>query len=283
LRIRAAKSSDRQEILSFCVNTFSWGDYIDRVWDYWFRTGRLFVVEEDGKKTAMSHVALCPDGKSVWLEGVRVHPDYRRSNVATRLIEKMIEHGRKKGARQASAIVGVTNVASQRMVEKNGFEIVSRWAYYDTDVKPSRKMSAARLATDSDLATIWHYIQGSDTYSLSAKRYVKSWHWYTLDKNVLHAFIREKSVIVAGNRIDGVALINRHGYWDRENVMQIVYLDSLSKNSLRQLVSFATNMYIDGLFRELQILCYDSKALTSSIERSMKRDNEQFLLYSKKI
>ena len=283
MRIRAAKSSDRQEILSFCVNTFSWGDYIECVWDYWFRTGRLFVVEEDGRKIAMSHVALCPDGKSIWLEGVRVHPDYRRSKVAARLMEKMIGYGRKKGARQASAIVDVTNVASQRMLEKNGFEIISRWAYYGTDVKPARNKSAARLATDGDLAEIWQYLQHSDIYRLSAKRYVKSWHWYALDRNTLRGFTREKSVIVAGNPIDSVALINRRGYWDRDNVMQIVYLDSLSKSSLRHLISFATNMYVDGRVRELQILCHYSKVLTSSIERSKKRDEEQFLLYHKKI
>ncbi|MEW6604358.1 MAG: N-acetyltransferase, partial [Thermoproteota archaeon] len=61
MKIRTAKRSDKEEILSFCVNTFSWGDYIDRVWDYWFRTGRLFVVEDGGRSIAMSHVAVCPD------------------------------------------------------------------------------------------------------------------------------------------------------------------------------------------------------------------------------
>jgi GNAT superfamily N-acetyltransferase len=281
LKIRIAKSSDREEILSFCVNTFSWGDYIDRVWDYWFHTGRLLVVEEGGRKIAMSHMAVCPDEKSVWLEGVRVHPDYRRSKVATRLLEKMIEYGRKKGARQASAIVDMTNTASQCMVEKNGFQIISRWAYYSAGGRPRRKKSCARLATASDLAGIWQYLQGSDIYRLSAKRYVKSWHWYALDRKALRDFVREKGVIVAGEPIAGVALINRRGYWDRKSVLQIVYLDAPSKGPLLHLVSFATNLYLDGGFEELQIVCHDSKRLTSFIEKSMIRDEEQFLLYNK--
>jgi GNAT superfamily N-acetyltransferase len=281
LKIRPAKSSDREEILSFCVNTFSWGDYIDRVWDYWFHTGRLLVVEEGGRKIAMSHVAVCPDGKNVWLEGVRVHPDYRRSKVATRLLAKMIEYGRKKGARQASAIVDVTNIASQRMVEKNGFQIISRWAYYSAGGRLRCKKSSARLATTGDLAKIWQYLQGSDIYRLSAKRYVKSWHWYALDRKALRDFVREKGVIVAGEPIQGVALVNRRGYWDRKSVLQIVYLDALSKSSLLHLVSFATNLYLDGGFEELQIVCHDSKRLMSFIEKSMIRDEEQFLLYNK--
>jgi hypothetical protein len=54
LKIRLARRTDKQEILSFCVNTFSWGDYIDRVWDYWFKSGRLLVAEDRNRKIAMS-------------------------------------------------------------------------------------------------------------------------------------------------------------------------------------------------------------------------------------
>jgi N-acetylglutamate synthase-like GNAT family acetyltransferase len=281
LRIRPAKSSDREAILSFCVNTFGWGDYIDRVWEYWYRSGRLLVVEDGDRKVAMSHVAVCPDNKSMWLEGVRVHPDYRRSRIATDLIAKMIQYGRQKGARQASAIVDVTNVASQSMMEKNGFEIVSRWAYYVAGGRPRRKKSTARLATADELNDVWRYLQKSEIYRLSAKRYVKSWHWYALDKKVLRNFIKEKSVIVTGRPINGIAIINRRGYWDRANIMQIVYLDSASTGALGHLVSFATNLYLDGGFEELQIVCHDSRRLTSLIEKSMIKDEEQFLLYDK--
>ena len=282
MKIRTAKSSDQDEILSFCVGTFSWGDYIDRVWDYWFRTGRLLVVEDGGKKVAMSHVAVCPDGKSVWLEGVRVRPDYRRSGIATRLLQEMLEYGRKKGARQASAIVDVTNAASQKMVEKNGFEIISRWAYYSTD-KARREKSAAKLATMKDLPGIWKYLQGSKIYRLSAKRYVKSWHWYALDRNALRGFVKDKSAVIVGDPIAGVALVNRRGYWDRKKIMQVVYLDSASKGPLNHLVSFAANLYLDGGFKELQIVCHDSRRLTSVIEKSMAKDEEQFLLYCRPV
>ena len=281
MRIRPAKRSDREEILSFCANTFSWGDYVDRVWDYWYRSGRLLVAEDGGRKIAMSHVAVCPDSKSMWLEGVRVDPDYRRSRIATKLIARMIQYGRQKGALQASAIVNVTNVASQRMMEKNGFEIVSRWAYFGDGSRPKKKKSAARLATANELNGIWDYLQNSEIFSLSARMYVRSWHWYALDKNVLRNFIKEKSVIVTGRPIGGVAIINRGGYWDRANIMQIVYLDSTSALALGHLLSFATNLYLNGGFEELQIVCHDSKRLTSFIEKSMTKDHERFLLYNK--
>jgi RimJ/RimL family protein N-acetyltransferase len=283
LKIRPANKSDKEEILSFCVNTFSWGDYIDRVWDYWFKSGRLLVVvEEGGSKIAMSHVAICPGSRSMWLEGVRVHPGYRRSKIATQLLSKMIEYGRKKGARRASAIVDVTNVASQRMMEKNGFAVASRWAYYRVGGRPKkRNKSKARLAAAGELESIWNYLQNSEIYSLSAKRYVKSWHWYSLEKKALRNFIMEKRVIVAGRPVDGIAIINRHGYWDKTDILQIVYLDAASASALGHLVSFVTNIYLDGEFDELQLVCHDSKRLTSFVEKFMIKDEEQFLLYDK--
>jgi N-acetylglutamate synthase-like GNAT family acetyltransferase len=286
IMIRPARKSDKDEILSFCINTFRWGDYINRVWDYWYaeKNSQLFVVESGGKKIAMSHVAICPEGKGIWVEGIRVHPDHRRSYIATMLLAKMLEYGRRKGAQEASAIVDATNFASQSMMKKNGFRVVSKWMYYDALSTPRHQESNARMANADDIDDIWQYLQQSKIYRLSGKRYVKSWHWYTFDRRALLNFVKEERVIVTSLPIDGIAIINKHGYWDRTNILQIVYLDIASASSLRHLVSFITNLYLDGKFDSLQLVCYDSKRVTSFISKFViKEEEEQFLLYNKQI
>jgi N-acetylglutamate synthase-like GNAT family acetyltransferase len=284
IMIRPARKSDKDEILSFCVNTFRWGDYINRVWDYWYaeKNSQLFVVESGSEKIAMSHVAICPEGKGIWVEGIRVHPDHRRSYIATTLLAKMLEYGRRKGAQEASAIVDATNFASQRMMEKNGFRVVSKWMYYNSVGTPRHQESNARIANADDIDDIWQYLQQSKIYRLSGKRYVKSWHWYAFDRRALLNFVKEERVIVTSLPIDGIAIINKHGYWDRTNILQIVYLDIASASSLRHLVSFITNLYLDGKFDSLQLVCYDSKRVTSFINKFViKEEEEQFLLYNK--
>jgi ribosomal protein S18 acetylase RimI-like enzyme len=284
ITIRPARKSDKDEILSFCINTFSWGDYINRVWDYWYaeKNGQLFVVESGGEKIAMSHVAICPDGKGIWLEGIRVHPHHRRSYIATMLLTKMLEYGRRKGAREASAIVDATNFASQSMMEKNGFRVVSKWMYYNALSTPRQQESNVRIANADDIDDIWQYLQQSKIYRLSGKRYVKSWRWYMFDRRALLNFVKEERVIVTSLPIDGIAIINKRGYWDRSNILQIVYLDIASASSLRRLVSFITNLYLDGKFDSLQLVCYDSKRVTSFINKFViKEEEEQFLLYNK--
>jgi N-acetylglutamate synthase-like GNAT family acetyltransferase len=282
MKIRAARRQDREQVLAFCKHTFSWGDYIDRVWDTWFsaKNGRLLVAEHGGMPVAMSHVTMCP-GNLAWLEGVRVHPDFRRSGVATELLERMLARAGRLGARQASAIVAVNNTASQHMMEKNGFPVISNWAYYSTEAKLRTHKTGARLARPGDLPAIWDYLKQSRTYRQSAGRYVRSWQWYVLDRKALRQLVKEGHVVVAGAPIDGIAIINNDGYWDRADVLQVVYLDS--EKSARDLLSFAINLYGRGGFSRLHVLCHESRHLTSMVEKFRIKESERFLLYNKVI
>ena len=285
MKIRAGRQSDKEKILSFCIDTFNWGDYIDKVWDYWYRdkNGWLYVVEDDkGDSVAMSHVALCPGGKSAWLQGIRVRPDYRRSKVATRLIDKMLGHSVRMGAREASAIVAVENAASQHMMEKNGFAAISQWSHHSTRDRIKREKSSARLANEKDLEEIWQYLQSSEIFRLSAKRYVKTWHWYPLEQKVLKSLVRNRNVVLTGNgKINGVAVVNGSGYWNRKDVLRIVYLDSQSASSIRHLVSFAANLYMEEKFEEMQVICHSDKKMESAVEKFGLAKSEEFILYNK--
>jgi ribosomal protein S18 acetylase RimI-like enzyme len=283
IRIRRARDGDRAPILKFCTNTFTWGDYIDQVWDFWRKDkhGRLLVADAGEMRIGMAHVALCPDGEKIWLEGIRVHPAYRRSQVATTLIDAMTEFGRSRDARQASAVVALDNLASQRMMEKNGFAEVSRWAYYGTDEEIKIPRSGARFATAKDNRTIWNYLSSSRIYKLAGSTYVKSWHWYFLDGNALQDLVRKRRVIVAGVPVKGIAVINPRGYWKRKDVLQVVYLDSCSTGILRDLMSFATNIYAAGRFERFQVLCQQDKKMISVLEEFRMKESEQFLLYNK--
>lgn len=294
--IRSARRSDKIQVLCFCSDTFSWGDYIDRVWDSWYvdrKNGRLFVAESDrGSPIALSHATICPYKKGVWLEGVRVHPSYRRLHVASMLIEKMIEYGKEKGVRCASAIVAADNIASQNMMKKNGFKLVAEWAYYnildDQNLKKifDEQKSNARFAAARDLKSIWQYLRQSKVYRLSGKRYMKSWHWYILDREALNNFIKEGRVIIMIDSsssivIKGIAIINSFIYWNKKEILQIVYLDALSSASLKHLISFIMKLYLNHKFDGLQIACPNSQNMTAFMKRFMIKEQEQFLLYDK--
>lgn len=302
--------------MSFCNYTFSWGDYIAQVWDLWYAdpNGKLFVIDLREKKRrnnktyktksviAVSHIALCPNKKLIWLEGIRVHPNYRRSKVATHLIRKMLLYGKKQGAKEASAIVAVNNIVSQHMIKKNGFEVVSKWAYYEVTPKKvirkidhmrMRRRMTVKIASLKDIDEIWSYLINSNVYRLSGRRYVSAWRWYCLDYTSLERFIEEKRLVITyDSLIAGVAIINKNGYWNRNNILQVCYLDSPSEIALQNLIYFIVLCYMipnkkspyrSKRFNRLEILAYHTKRLSCVMKKFSIEESEQFLLYTRNI
>ena len=282
IAIRKAAGSDRDDILGFCKNTFSWGDYIDQVWDLWINdsAGELFVAESAGR-VGLAHAALCPGAEDVWLEGIRVHPDYRRAGVANALIEKMLAFGRQKRAAGALAIVAADNSPSQRMMERNGFSVISNWSYYAANKPRHIRTSSARVAATSELPGLMDYLGSSRIYQKSSKKYVESWRWYPLDAATIHMLVEKGRVVVAGSPLAGIAVINREGYWERRNVLQLVYLDSESESILDELVAYAAGTFADRGCERLQVLFPEDGRIASAVSRFDLSESERFLLYRK--
>jgi ribosomal protein S18 acetylase RimI-like enzyme len=317
LKIRYAAKADREEILRFCVNTFDWGDYIDQVWDLWYsdRDGSLLVVEDDDQVygihkdkrpsvIALGHASLCPNKKSVWLEGIRVNPNYRRRSIATGLLNEMISYGKEKGATQASAIVADNNIASKSMMERNGFTVISKWNYFSTDKihKRAKKVGlTSRVASGNDAEMITNYLRQSFIYKASGGAYVNSWRWYFLDlySNTLTDLIDTDRILINGNgQIEGLAIINRpanncniYNKNDNKNrnrdpiSLQIVYIDTTSSLILKDLVSFAINLiHSDGvLCDKIQVYIPQASFISAAMDQVGLEVSEQFLLYKKEI
>jgi GNAT superfamily N-acetyltransferase len=258
LKFRNAKQSDKNNVLKFCTNTFEWGDYIEEVWDDWYSdpNGYLTVAEEEysGIIAALSHAYVCPNRKRVWLEGVRVNPNFRRRSIGTELIKKMIQYGREQGAKEAAAIVSVKNIASQAMIEKNGFVVTSRWTYCYISTTPSKvyqkpETGQARIATSKDKEMLCNYLKQSHIFRAAAENYVEFWRWYHLDlgSGVLQTLIDDKKVIITMDSnhsiIEGVMIINKTS----NNMLQIGYLDAPDASTLRHLITFIINLAYNEL------------------------------------
>jgi N-acetylglutamate synthase-like GNAT family acetyltransferase len=304
LKIRSAKKADKEEVLRFCIDTFDCGDYIDQVWDLWRldRNGVLLVAEQeeysvhDKKQSsviAVSHASLCPDKKNIWLEGIRVNPHFRRRSVATQLINKMISYGKKQEAKEASAMVADNNIASQLMMEKNGFAVISKWSYYSIDKIPKRQdkvTTRSRIATLKDIERICNYLKQSQIFKSSGERYVNSWRWYSLDlySSTLVDLIKNEKILVIGNDpIEGVAVIDKDRFWNKNNntTLQIVYLDAYNVFLLEDFISFAINLIHSerAIYDRIQVYSPQITSVSKVMEQLGTERSDQFLLYKREI
>ncbi|HEX6067760.1 MAG TPA: hypothetical protein VFZ05_03070, partial [Nitrososphaera sp.] len=140
----------------------------------------------------------------------------------------------------------------------------------------------ARVATKKDIDAAWQYLQNSRIYRLSAGRYVSSWQWCPLDKKTLHRLVLAGRVLVTGRLVSGLAVLNKAGYWDRPDILQVSYLDGDSAKSLQDIMAFAANLHMKG-YSAMHVLCHNNREMTSALEKFRMTESEVFLLYSKKV
>jgi GNAT superfamily N-acetyltransferase len=290
LKFRHAEQSDKNNVLRFCTNTFEWGDYIEQVWDEWYadHNGYLMIAEENEAIAAVSHAYLCPNRNRVWLEGIRVNPDFRRRAIATELIKNMLVYGKEHGAQDAAGLVSVKNVASQAMMEKNGFVVTSRWIYCYSSINIHQEPDTdqATIAKLKDKEIICSYLKQSQIFRAAAENYAHLWRWYYLDlgSDFLQTLIHDKKVMIIMDTnhsiIVGVMIINKYN----NNMLQIGYLDAPDTSPLRHLIALIINLAYNEATEKrcekLQMFIPHIPFLQSVMTDLGINQYGQFLLYS---
>ncbi|MFL6430652.1 MAG: GNAT family N-acetyltransferase [Nitrososphaeraceae archaeon] len=289
MKFRHAKQSDKEDVLRFCTNTFEWGDYIEEVWDVWYSdpNGYLMIAEENEMIAAVSHAYVCPNRNRIWLEGVRVNPDFRRRSIGTELIKKMVQYGKEQGAQEAAGLVSVKNVASQAMMEKNGFVVTSRWIYCNssTNVHQEPDNGQAKIATLKDKEVMRSYLKQSQIFRAAAENYAHLWRWYHLhlDSDVLQNLIDNRKIIIMTNHdhsiIHGLIIINKND----NNMFQIGYIDAVDILTLKHLITFVINLAYSELREKksetLQMFVPQTSFLQAAMTDLEINQYGHFLLY----
>jgi hypothetical protein len=194
----------------------------------------------------VSHAYVCPKGKQIWLEGIRINPKYRRMGIASKLTYHLIKHGKEIGsnAREAAAITAHGNIASRRMMEKNEFHEKAKWSYYmgykkngqqanmngltirnyvfennqdnvcDDDTNAICGCKNVSFASTEDIEKIITFLSGSKTFISGGRKYVQSWKWYELDLEYskISDLVASKKIIIVKpedkQEIEGLAITN---------------------------------------------------------------------------
>lgn len=182
IHVRPARAQDKESVLAFCSNTFSWGDYIANVWDDWltYAGGQLWVATIAEQTAGIVHVALL-DHHVAWMEGMRVNPVFRRRGVAHALDETARAFARQRGYRLARLATSVKNHAAQTLLEELGYQRVARFNEWETSPLPG-DFSIWRVATENDLDQILAHWQSSTiaqaSHAVVPNRY---WRWTPMD------------------------------------------------------------------------------------------------------
>jgi GNAT superfamily N-acetyltransferase len=230
-RVRPARPTDKGQLMSFIKKGWGGHDYIPRIWDRWLkdRTGKMFVVEADGVPVGMSRVEFLEDG-SAWLEGARVHPDFRGRGLASMLGENSMRIALNRGVKVFRLTSRSWNKAAHRAIARIKFKESSRISPYE----PGKRARFApqkdvRLAGMDDLSRVARLIRESREFRLGSGVFWDAFTAVSLSPTLIRKLVSEGSVWIAGKSV-AVARLGGEG---GEAWRQVCFLTGKGDESVR--------------------------------------------------
>ena len=103
------------------------GDYIEKVWSSWLDEGNLFLFEKQDP-VGICHAFYYED--QLWVEGIRIDPEHRRENIASKLVSHAELVGKKNQILFSYMLIDTENVNSISMANSLNYEKFKTWNYY---------------------------------------------------------------------------------------------------------------------------------------------------------
>ncbi|MCS7178056.1 MAG: AI-2E family transporter [Anaerolineae bacterium] len=223
--VRPARPEDQPDIEAICAQIGGGEDYIPRVWDQWLAdpVGELSVVELDGRVVALAKLSHIAD-EEWWLEGMRVHPNYRRLGVS-RLLQA---HQLTVAEQQRAGVVRFATASYNRPIHRNalrdGFRRVAEVWCYRAEAIPTP--SALHPLSAEDLEEAWRLVETSPIWQASRGLYEQAWRWQQLTRSRLAAHIAAGEVwgIDLNQRLAALAIVFAD---PDEETLSVGYLDGI--------------------------------------------------------
>ena len=264
IQIRKPLTSDKQQILDFCTNTFSWGDYIHEVYDSWTKEGELVILEDDNVPIAMCHGATYTDESMLWIEGIRVREDYRRKGFAELLVSHLEKNAHDLGIIHANMLIESENVPSLNLAAKIGYERKSQWNYFAVE---SKKTSFSSLFDSVDYDELEH----------SKLRFVESWRWIPLTKSNFEKLnYNEQILCIKDNKkIQSLGIITDSRSFDNTMILTILFGKSYG---IQKFIQYVQRLTLEKNYSKLRILTQQDEIPVASMQKKFP-----FYLVEKKL
>lgn len=247
--IRNAVDSDKPMILNFCQDTFSWGDYIQDIWNYWLSEGDLLIIEKEFP-VGVIHALL--SNNQVWIEGIRINPNFRRQGLATKLVQYVELLAKEKQIPFSFMLIDTENLSSLSMAKNLDYSIFQTWNFY-TLIPKINDVYEIKFEYTFDQSKI--------------PQYVKSWRWLILDKKTLSFFYQQKKIIFSDKSGPvSIAILTDSEHFEK---ILIVTLISGSPSNTLNLISYIQNYGAENDYQKIQILTKEILPITDFLDHKI--------------
>ncbi len=277
VKIRKATAADKAPIMDICKNIWNGHDYLPGIWDDWLadKDGRLIVATVKGRTVGVAHASLqTPD--VAWLEGVRVHEQYRGLGIAGKLNGALVEWARKRRARVARLCTGSSNIASKKHLEKIGFPLLQTFQRLDSTkglrAKPGGVAGPRRTAKG-----LWNWLNERPEFGENCAMYSDGWTWHPLTLQALKDHVVHGRVLISSRNGQPSALCI---LLDEDKVLTMGFVAG-GPRDVGKLIRMLRFLMFRKKRGKLRILLPSKSQLVRALERSGFEKVAKILVYQK--
>jgi GNAT superfamily N-acetyltransferase len=275
--IRKAKAADKAPILEITKNIWGGHDYLPLVWDAWLsdKKGRLIAATVNGRTVGVAHASLqTPD--VAWLEGVRVHEQYRGLGIAGKLNSALVEWARRNHARVARLCTGSRNHASQKHLKKIGFPGLQIFQRLDISrglhVKPAGTTMPKRSTK-----SLWNWLITRPEFMENRAMYSDGWTWYPLTPQAFRKHLTQGHVLVTSRKGQPSSCCILH---DEDKVLTMGFVAG-AWNDVVKLVRMLRFFMLRKKRERLRVLLPSRSPLLRALVNSGFQKTAKILVYEK--
>jgi len=141
---------DKEDIIEMCKEVFNGNDYVPYLWHLWVDDPNCYFtgMEIDGHIVACNRMAIIDDGKTGWVDSLRVHPNFWGKNLATLLVQDAIKYVQDNlpNVDKIRETVNDINIPSIKVAKKLNFQV-----YYTLNVCRIKILDSLLLNIKSEI------------------------------------------------------------------------------------------------------------------------------------
>jgi GNAT superfamily N-acetyltransferase len=238
LTIRLARPDDRADVERICAATWDWGDYVPEAWDHWLAeqaraqagdfedTGVVLAGEWAGRMVALSRIRH-QTPEQIWLEAMRVEPEYRRRGIAGEFLSHSLAYARQKRAKVVRLGTSERNTPVHIMTDRTGMVRAGSYVLWNAEALLASPLPVV-LSTDHAVQ-VWAFLDESPVLAHTKGLYSSAWNWQELSPQRVAQFLDQRAM-VAKTAVDGQLLAVATTYLESEGkVLWVGFVDGESQ------------------------------------------------------
>ncbi|MBS3815987.1 MAG: GNAT family N-acetyltransferase [Candidatus Thermoplasmatota archaeon] len=214
LVVEDIEPSDKEEVLELSSGIWEGHDYVPDVFDRWVEDGGFICGKLNGKIIALAKHTRQKNGV-LWLEGLRVHPEFQGGGFAREMVEKQLDLIEDLDHTKVRFLTSGNKEPVKKLAAGKGFSIKQEYHYLRMDEEDLEKAEMPSVSKDikkeSNVEKVKKNVLSSEELEENAGQYMQHWTTYDLDEDLIEKEVKKDKCYSTG---DGLAFFHHYEPYD---------------------------------------------------------------------